>query len=205
MPKVAIVNPNSQYVHMFKQRGWEVVDRLSDADLVQFTGGEDVTPSYYNTVQHPTTHCNPTRDAFEKVIFEKCLAAGIPMVGICRGGQFLNVMSGGGMHQDVDNHAIGGTHLAFDETGRVVNVSSTHHQMMWPSDDATIVAFASEASYRENVYAIEGTFDDDVEVVYYKNTNCLCFQPHPEYPGFDDCQDYYFELIDRYFNMRTAK
>lgn len=203
MPKVAIVNPNSQYVRMFQERGWEIVDKIGDADLVQFTGGEDVTPSYYGALPHPTTYCNPTRDAFEKVLFERCISLGIPMVGICRGGQFLNVMSGGAMWQDVDNHAIHGTHMLFDlDTGEVADVSSTHHQMMKPSSEGNIIATASESSRRENVYSIDGGFDDDVEVVYYPNTQCLCFQPHPEYPGFESCQDYYFDLIERVLNIK---
>lgn len=203
MPKVAIVNPNSQYIRMFQERGWEIVDKIGDADLVQFTGGEDVTPAYYGALPHPTTYCNPTRDAFEKAIFERCISGGVPMVGICRGGQFLNVMSGGAMWQDVDNHAIHGTHMLFDlDTGEVVDVSSTHHQMMKPSSEGNIIATASESYRRENVYSIDGGFDDDVEVVYYPNTQCLCFQPHPEYPSFESCQDYYFDLIERVLNIK---
>lgn len=202
MSNVLIVDGNSQYSNMYEGRGWTVVDKIADADLVQFTGGADVSPSYYGAEPHHTTYSDPQRDAFEKAIFERCVELELPMVGICRGGQFLNVMSGGSMWQDVDNHGIHGTHMLFDlVTGAVVDVSSTHHQMMRPSGSGQVIAVASESSRRENIYSIEGTFSDDVEVVLYRNTKSLCFQPHPEYPGFKACQEYFFELLKRTFNL----
>ena len=206
MPNVAIVNGNSQYHNMFISNGWNVVDNLADADLVQFTGGEDVSPHLYGAEPHPTTFSNGRRDSQERALFERILSMGKPMVGICRGGQFLNVMSGGAMWQDVDGHAIGGVHMATDVcTGMTVAVSSTHHQMMKPSKAGKVLTTAAECSRRENVYPIEGTFQDDVEVVYYKDTNCLCFQPHPEFDGVEECTGYYFELIGRMLGLSAAQ
>ena len=199
--KVAIVGARGycSYTRMFQGMGWEVVDKLSDADLVQFTGGEDVSPELYGAKKHPTTGNNPTRDAFEKHIFDQCVERQLPMAGICRGGQFLNVMNGGSMWQDVDGHAIYGTHSCIDQdTGLIIEVTSTHHQMMRPSEGAHIIALASESTYKENVVKLHGYFDDDVEAVYYKGSNSLCFQPHPEMvTKGHECQEYYFELIHR--------
>lgn len=204
--KVAIVGScgHCQYAQMFTKEGWEVVTSVQDADLVQFTGGEDVSPELYGAERHHTTHNNPTRDAFEKAVFDKCIELGKPMAGICRGGQFLNVMSGGSMWQDVDGHATHKGHYMLDiHSFEVVHVTSTHHQMMRPSAEGKVFGVASESTYRENVHSIKDPFTDDVEVVYYKGTNCLCFQPHPEFNGADSTRAYYFELIERVFGMRA--
>ena len=200
------------YAEMFKERGWQVVDNIDEADLIQFTGGEDVSPNLYNELRHPRTSCNPIRDNNEKDIFQWGVANGIPMTGICRGGQFLNVMNGGKMWQDVDGHATGHNHRAF-ALGHIgwVNVTSTHHQMMRPntSIEHLVLMTAAESKYRENVGStgtvlkqtqFDGKYNDDVESVYYPNTGTLCYQPHPEFFGKDavECRDVYFYFLNNY-------
>lgn len=201
MPKVFIVGAAYQYADMFGKMGWDVVDDPLVADLVQFTGGADVSPDFYMEAPHPQSSCNMHRDMAELRIFELSLELGLPMAGICRGGQFLNVMSGGEMWQHVDGHAINGTHMATDvATGRPVSVTSTHHQMMRPSEEGQVIAYAHESSFRERMLNGKVRRDSteghrDPEVVFYKHTNSLCFQPHPEFPRFDECREYYFECI----------
>jgi gamma-glutamyl-gamma-aminobutyrate hydrolase PuuD len=206
--KVAIVHSNGQYDKMFRDMGWELVTTIEEADLVQFTGGEDVTPSYYGEEDHRFTGNNPYRDKNEQNIFKLCRELNKPMAGICRGGQFLNVMCGGKLFQHVDGHAIGGTHEAVDvETGAVVDVTSTHHQMMRVGADGVLLAYAGQSTFREhmvgkgqvaNVPRSDG--DQDVEAVFYPASLALCFQPHPEY-GYSDCRDYYFNLISRHLGL----
>lgn len=201
-----------EYANMFRERGWETVNSMDEADLLQFTGGEDVSPDLYNELKHPKTRNSPARDAKEKAVYQWAVANGIPVAGICRGGQFLNVMNGGKMWQDVDNHAIGRTHKAF-AVGHIgwVNVTSTHHQMMRPNTQVEhlVLMTAKESMYRENVGTtgivlknsmFGGRFDDDVESVYYPNTLTLCYQPHPEFSGgeVEECRDVYFYFINNY-------
>jgi gamma-glutamyl-gamma-aminobutyrate hydrolase PuuD len=52
-------------------------------DLVVFTGGEDVSPDYYNEEKGIHTHNNTKRDEYEYDIFEKYKY--VPKLGICRG------------------------------------------------------------------------------------------------------------------------
>lgn len=201
--RVHIINGNYQYSRMFVSNGWELVDTIDDADLVQFTGGEDVTPEYYGEVRHPTTGSNSFRDSEEAVDFRTCLRLGKPMAGICRGGQFLNVMSGGRMYQHVDRHAIGGTHVAVDtRTGVMYPVTSTHHQMMRPGVKGEVLGVASESTFYEHmgdggIVRVHPDRGEDVEAVYYRHTNSLCYQPHPEYlQKGSPCQEWYFSLIE---------
>lgn len=199
--KVHVLYDEHAYVLMWKNNGHKVVE-LSEADVVQFTGGADVSPQLYGEQPHPQTFTDPMRDDYEISVFEYCRENGIPMVGICRGGQFLNVMCGGKLFQHVDGHAIHGEHVAVDtRTGKMVSVTSTHHQMMRPGPDGLVLLVASEATFLEHVedggtVRIPAKRGEDCESVWYPNEQVLCYQPHPEFVGkTDQCQDYYFDLI----------
>jgi gamma-glutamyl-gamma-aminobutyrate hydrolase PuuD len=192
MPKVYLLG-GGDYASMFLEHGWSAVAQLKDADLVQFTGGEDVTPALYGEKQHGATQNNLARDQREAVIFQIASRQGIPMAGICRGGQFLNVMNGGRMWQDVDGHAVAEGHMATDLTSmKEIRVTSTHHQMMRLArgKPSKLLMFANESKWQErcssdtvdndNIYRTYSK-DSDNEVIYYPTNRCLCFQPHPEY------------------------
>lgn len=214
MPSVFIVGGNgSGYGQMFLNAGWELAKGPLKADLIQFTGGEDVSPCLYGEERHPTTGDNLERDLYEAGYFALAQRMGIPMSGICRGGQFLNVMSGGRMYQHVSAHATGHNHDLIDiNTGRAISVSSTHHQMMIAGDDGVLVATANLGGFKESVQriaddktAVVRVFNNqDTEVVYYPITKALCFQPHPEFfgPGHE-CFEYYFECIERVHELRA--
>lgn len=208
MKKVFIVGGGYQYSNMFANAGWMIVDQLDEADLVQFTGGEDVTPMFYNESPHPQTYYNPERDQYEADIFYNAVALGKPMAGICRGGQFLNVMCGGRMFQHVTKHCQ--DHLLTDvSSGEVILVSSTHHQMMRQGPTGIVLAYANQGSVKEHmengkiVTVIEGNEWQDVEVVSYPKERVLCFQPHPEFPGYPGMTQYYFLLIEELLNAKS--
>lgn len=202
---VFVIDGASSYERLFLSLGYHVVRDIREAQLVCFTGGEDVTPYLYGNATHATTHHNPYRDEKERNIFTECLENKIPMVGICRGAQFLNVMSGGRMYQDVTLHTR--SHEITDVlTGEVVYVSSTHHQMMMPSDKALLVASSTLGGSREwydgEVFKRDIS-KEDIEVVYYKETNCLCFQPHPEFTSAEyfGMKVYFQALLKRHLSV----
>lgn len=206
----------ARYEEMFMNWGYEPTELMMEADLIVFTGGEDVHADLYGDPMHPTTFSSRGRDAAEQIVFEEAIALNIPMVGVCRGAQFLNVMSGGKMYQDVEGHTCG-THLAFDNDGQLHVVSSTHHQMMLPDTNKGEVILVAQdfngapLSTNRLTHIGDGEFGDphettmpDIEAVYYKDTNCLCFQPHPEYYGKDhQCQQLFFRFIDEYLKIGT--
>ena len=77
--------------------------RLADTcDGFLFTGGQDVTPSVYGAAQ--TALCGETsqeRDAMETELLALARAKDKPVLGICRGIQFLNAALGGTLWQDL--------------------------------------------------------------------------------------------------------
>lgn len=208
MKRVYIVQSSYEYQKMFEQYGFTIVDHIYEADLVCFTGGSDVSAYLYGDSQHPLTYNDVRRDEQEKEVYRECLANGLPMVGICRGGQFLNVMNGGRMYQHVTNHAIGGLHWITTDEGEMIRVTSTHHQMFMPrledserGERAIIIATANEYGDREwmedGVIQSEKSYPD-YEVILYPTTRSLCFQPHPEMMPNSRMTSWFFELIEEY-------
>jgi gamma-glutamyl-gamma-aminobutyrate hydrolase PuuD len=200
--KVYIVGTDVTIARMYMNNDWEVVYNPDEAHYIQFTGGADVSPMLYHERKHPRTYNDPRRDDQEAEYFFKYVDEK-PLIGICRGGQFLNVMCGGAMYQDVDNHGLYGTHVAeVVDTGELVQVTSTHHQMIRPNLDynGRVLVTANLATRKEdgvgtNHYAADPL--PDTEVVLYDNV--LCFQPHPEYVDTEhECQRLFFKLIDQH-------
>lgn len=197
---VYVVGGGYAYERMFKQAGYALATSMQEADLLCFTGGADVSPELYGE-ENVGSYCSPERDKYEEQVFDWAYAHDVPMVGICRGGQFLNVMNGGKMWQDVDNHAISGTHKAMCKYWGEVMVSSTHHQMMRPHESGEVLVLAALSTYRQSDVMAEHSLSrhiDDVEVVYYKDTKSLCYQPHPEIVNEDhQCRKHFLMLVDK--------
>lgn len=148
---------------------------------VLFTGGEDVDPSFYGCKKNRKTYSSIPRDEEEKIFFDKALQHRIPMVGICRGAQFLCVMSGGKLVQHVDGHSCG-AHTVNTLRG-VVTLTSTHHQMQLPPTNAKILAWAEPRLSQHYEGADRGDELNppaEYEGVYYPNTRALGMQWHPE-------------------------
>jgi gamma-glutamyl-gamma-aminobutyrate hydrolase PuuD len=213
-PKVYVVGNSASYMFMFNGRGWQCVSTVAEADLVQFTGGVDINPELYG--QEMSQHVrsiDSKRDQNEVNVFNRCLEEGRPMAGICRGAQLLNVLSGGSLYQHVDNHRV--AHKAYLKGGGEIEVSSTHHQMMIPAHGlGEVLATARESDMRLRMVGTKELCDidggattedyvEDVEAVYYKHSECLCYQPHPEHAGYKDCTDFYFQLLDNLFSLKA--
>lgn len=159
-----------------------LVDDIKEADLVVFTGGEDVNPKYYNSPKHWTTMYNDNRDKEEIIIFKEALSLNKHIIGICRGSQFLCVMNGGELVQDQPNpHYI---HPMKTDTEELF-VTSTHHQAAYPfklnKEDYKIIGW-TEGMLKHHVNGdnIELLPEKECEIVYYPKTKCLGIQSHPE-------------------------
>lgn len=200
--RVLVVGGGFQYLKMFFDAGFKGATSVDDASIICFTGGEDVDPSFYGEEALPGTAFNTARDTREAIIYADALAQKKPMIGICRGSQFLNVMNGGKLWQDVNNHAIYGKHSVVDmKTGKELEgMTSTHHQQMIPTDGAEILAVAALSTMKASHGAVVTRYApelDDIEVVWYPDSLSLCFQPHPEF-AHGECRNYFLDLVDEY-------
>lgn len=200
--KVLVVN-GSSYFEPFKFLGLPMISNPmileknpDEVALVVFTGGEDVSPKMYG---HPDlgSYYNERRDELETAIFRLAKKDNIPMAGICRGSQFLCVMAGGKLVQDISNHGTSHALRYKTQDGNILEspevVTSTHHQMQYPFDldDSNYELLAWSSKPRSGHYAFEDKvisaeeakdeFRIEPDCVFYNNINALAMQYHPEY------------------------
>jgi len=114
--------------------------RLDQMDGLLLTGGSDISPEFLRqeNVDPTLIHndVNPVRDRWEFDAISKSLARGLPILGICRGIQALNVALGGTLKLDIPGHDLPEQKendiqpLRYDRnaTHRFERVNSAHHQ-----------------------------------------------------------------------------
>jgi putative glutamine amidotransferase len=131
------------------------------------SGGADIDPARYDSPNRGSVSMEPARDELEAAAFAAAEERGLPVLGICRGFQALNVFLGGRLLQDVPKHAgagwgkgpalthplrvAPGTRLArilfpTNVGGGVVEVNSFHHQAVRREDLAPALVPNATAS-----------------------------------------------------------
>jgi len=95
---------------------------LARLDGVMFTGSHsNVEPHHYSgSPSEPGTLHDPARDATTLPLIRKAVASGVPVLGICRGFQEINVAFGGTLHQKV--HEVEGRHDHREDTSLELDV-----------------------------------------------------------------------------------
>lgn len=185
LKNVYVVGGDVNYANWFDD--YKITKKLEDSDLVIFTGGEDVHPSLYGEPVGKRTYCNLKRDLAEKKIFEKAKALKIPMIGICRGSQFLCVMNGGKLVQHQNNpEYIHDVKTAYHGT---LKITSTHHQAAYPFNlskyEYNIIGWTENLSE----FHLDGNDNElkpekECEIVEYYRSKSLGIQGHPEHLSY---------------------
>jgi gamma-glutamyl-gamma-aminobutyrate hydrolase PuuD len=105
----------------------------------------------------------------------------VPIIGVCRGAQMLCALAGGFLIQDVTAH--GRSHMATTSKGDMFQVSSLHHQMMYPFEvEHEMLAWASRpqsAHYLDVDTPIEVKIEP--EAVWFPKVKGFAIQWHPEF------------------------
>lgn len=92
---IPVVLPLTEEEQVLGQLAYEI-------DGFLMTGGQDVSPALYG--EERLDSCGedlPVRDGMESRIFQLCLERDVPVLGICRGIQLMNVLLGGTLYQDL--------------------------------------------------------------------------------------------------------
>jgi putative glutamine amidotransferase len=97
MPRIALWRAGAKAVRLLPG---EPVDLDSLAALV-IGGGDDVGAEFYGGKVLPDVRIDPARDELEFALLQTALAADMPVLGICRGAQVINIALGGTLHTDI--------------------------------------------------------------------------------------------------------
>ncbi len=165
---------------------------LDKCQALILTGGIDIAPFFYKAqrTEYPNgpAKWNDARDAFELDLFHAAQLASLPILGICRGMQLVNVALGGSLVQDIEetgkeNHR---AEEGIDKMHRVDIHPNTLLQSICGSREGVINSAHHQAIDRLAAPLLANSFSPDgiVEGVEWKYpTNqapLLCVQWHPE-------------------------
>lgn len=162
---------------------------VSMLDGIVFSGGGDLTPQFAGYEPSELIDTGSFgRDEFEKRLFWEAYETDMPIFGICRGHQFINVMLGGTLHRDIkeagfsEEHMLGkdkGYHTVYADEGTLARqffgekceIWSTHHQAV----NTVGENFKITARSKEGV----------IEAIEHDSGRILGLQTHPERMDLD--------------------
>lgn len=153
----------------------EAADIVARLDGLVIAGGADVEPRHYGQAAAPEAGpFSAERDAWELALVRAAIAAGVPVLGICRGHQLLNVALGGTIIQHLPPH-VGGSeaHQPFGEAfgehavhtvegswlrhaiGDTLDVATFHHQAIDEVGEGLAVTATADDGTVEGVEDID--------------------------------------------------
>jgi putative glutamine amidotransferase len=186
----AIVNAGGIPVIIPLVRDTSVIPlQIKNLNGLIMSGGADINPLRYN--EEPTSSIgviHPERDEFDNALLKTALKQHIPVLGVCRGHQFLNVFHGGTLHQDIErgiknayehkqsgNHEFGTQSILIKKDSWLYKVlgkdqlvvNSLHHQSVKDLAPGFKITAEARDGVIEGIEKKEGSF-------------CVGVQWHPE-------------------------
>lgn len=164
---------------------FKTVTKPEDIDsngVLLLHGGADISPSIYNEVPKWTqaTKEPSERDKKEIELFNWAVKNEMPIIGICRGHQLAACLSGHSLWQHVNGHLC--SHRIQTHDNFTLYASADHHQAVRlnQNEPAIVLAWDDLVTQAKNQES-QQELDKIIEAVYYPNTDCIGFQPHPEW------------------------
>lgn len=168
---------------------------FKNVDAFLLWGGTDIHPSFYGAEPHRHNQAPALpsqRDLWEWQAMKHCKANGIPIIGVCRGAQFMCAFAGGKLIQHVTGHDTGG-HNVVTVDGDIFRVTSAHHQMLdlagtrhellaWAPQNLSACYYGEKSETPETVsMAMSKNQFKEPEIVFFPEFKGLAIQGHPEW------------------------
>lgn len=182
------------------------IEQVKECDAILLWGGEDIWPGYYDQGHHEQNQnygCASSRDQHEWAAMLEAQKLDIPIIGVCRGAQFLCAFAGGSLVQHMSGHHHDHSVMCLPigwkagdpvAEAKVYQVSSEHHQMMYcedmPQDEYEILAWAAGISKiyqndKGDMPVPARGFFTEPEVVHFSKVRGFAIQGHPEWMNAD--------------------
>jgi gamma-glutamyl-gamma-aminobutyrate hydrolase PuuD len=181
---------NGRYLEALERAGATPLpldERASPADRARafaamngllLTGGADIDPARYGEAPSGARSAEPGRDALEDEAYRAALAANVPILGVCRGLQAINVFGGGSLVQHLEGHesapypsaAVLRHRLELTDGSRLgailgessdLEVNSYHHQAITPDRLAPGLRISAVADHPDGGELVEGVESTD--------------------------------------------
>jgi len=201
------------FSHLFEQervlyaeyQGFEAFEPKS-GDAVCMWGGADISPTLYHQKLSKTGGGStkvPFSDRFQWDLCHYAISLNVPLIGVCRGAQMICALAGGTLFQHVTGHR-GGYHPVHTHDGKTIPVSSSHHQMMRPTDVPHILL--AYADPRSDVYEVgddatpveKKETEKEAEACFFPSIRGLAMQWHPEYAQASAMGAYTRKLVEEF-------
>ena len=182
--KIALTKSNSKFQKYIDWLGhfgvefiifdWEEktpVDLMKECGGLILTGGTDIYPGFYRTDEHKFEGTfTPERDEYEKKLLEISLKSKKPVLGICRGCQFINVYfkgtlisdlnsENGAIHNKYPDNSIRHHDIFINKESGLYNivkeenyrVTSSHHQAIDKTGEGLMITALAEDGIKEGI------------------------------------------------------
>ncbi len=149
---------------------YEAILSLCDGFVV--TGGVDLDPKYFHQENKGSEVGDPAMDIVDKIVVEWAVKHKVPMLGICRGHQSINVFMGGDLIQDIGTSHKNTRHMVqtypnrYFDFPKVMEINSYHHQVLDHLAEGLIPIATSNEGYNE--------------AFIHESLPIISFQWHPE-------------------------
>ena len=168
--------------------------------LIVFTGGSDITSSYYGDISPKFCNNSEHRDKKEKALFEHAVNHEIAITGICRGAQLITALAGGRIMHDIDGHGHGGHLMYTYKDDAPIRVNSMHHQMCLPGPGTYVIGWSDKSivknGYIGNYEKLVEWDGPNTEAILVPKIKAAAVQYHPEWLNVSNIgYVWYYKLI----------
>ena len=162
---------------------------LNQLDGIVLTGGRaNIEPHHYNGKEFPPDEpIDPGRDAIVLEIIPKCIDLGVPIFGICRGIQEINVAQGGTIFYRV--HEVEGMHdhrMPRGEEVTIKEIFTLRHEIFYTDNDSYFKKLTNTNSFKVNSLHGQGIkkLGKNLKIEAYSDDNlieAISIENHPSF------------------------